>query len=144
MEWRVDTAGGTACRGWCQGRGMRANVVWNFPRIKDFGQLLLNIAGEILFRVVEKSGEGNGPNAASLPNSLQSRVPHILVDRFYGGTDKRRGLLRGGLRSGGRLFELFQFLRKPIELISADVLWEVVIIVFVILPRLWIIEDPFR
>jgi hypothetical protein len=105
--------------------------------------MLLSLAGEIAFGVVEKSSEGNGSNTASLPDSLQTRVP--LVDRFDGGTDEWDCLLWGGLSSGGRrLLELFQLLRKPIELISADVLWEVVIVVFVILPRLRIIEDPFR
>jgi len=86
LERRVDAAGGTTCRRRCEGRGVRANVVWNPPRIKDFGQLLLSLAGEIAFRVVEKSSEGNGSNTASLPDSLQTRVP--LVDSFDGGTDE--------------------------------------------------------
>jgi len=70
--------------------------MWDPPRLENFRQLLLNLAGKILVGMLEKSSEGNGSNAASLPaDALQpcshrfppNRALYVLVDSGCGGVD---------------------------------------------------------
>jgi hypothetical protein len=76
---------------------VRLNVMWDPPAFENFGQLLLNLGGEILVGMLEKGGEGNGSNAASLPpDALQTcprplplnHVVYIVVDSGCGGVDQ--------------------------------------------------------